>query len=44
LAADLLENRPRFERMRAAARTRAEGFALGPIVDQYEAALMGLLR
>jgi N-acetyl-alpha-D-glucosaminyl L-malate synthase BshA len=44
LAADLLENRPRFERMRIAARTRAEGFALGPIVDQYETALMGLLR
>ncbi len=43
LAADLLDNAPRYQAMRAAARAGAERFAAGPIVDRYEKALMGLL-
>ena len=43
LAADLLEDEPRFQAMRQAARRRAESFAPGPIVDAYEEALLGLL-
>lgn len=41
LAADLLADESRHLRMRLAARARAERFALGPIVDQYERALLG---
>jgi N-acetyl-alpha-D-glucosaminyl L-malate synthase BshA len=44
LAADLLQNEPRYRAMRAAARHRAEQFAEKPIVDQYENALLGLLE
>jgi len=44
LAADLLTDRPRYLAMREAARRRAEGFAAGPIVDRYEAALCRLNR
>ena len=43
LAADLLEDEPRYQAMRRAARQRAEKFAPGPIVDAYEQALIGLL-
>jgi N-acetyl-alpha-D-glucosaminyl L-malate synthase BshA len=42
LATDLLLDAPRYQAMRAAARARAEGFAPGPIVDQYERLLLGL--
>ena len=43
LAANLLEDEPRFARMRLAARAKAERFAPGPIVDAYEQALLALL-
>jgi L-malate glycosyltransferase len=36
LAVDLLQDRPRFERMRQAARARAERFARSEVVDRYE--------
>ncbi|MCS6969398.1 MAG: N-acetyl-alpha-D-glucosaminyl L-malate synthase BshA [Planctomycetota bacterium] len=42
LAANLLNDRPRYQQMRAAARARAERFAPGPIVDRYERLLMQL--
>jgi N-acetyl-alpha-D-glucosaminyl L-malate synthase BshA len=44
LAADLLENEPRYQAMRRAARQHAERFAPGPIVDAYEQALLGVLK
>ncbi len=43
LAANLLADRERYARMRLAARARAEQFGPGPIVDQYERLLQGLL-
>ncbi len=43
LAANLLENEPRYQAMRRAARTRAERFAPKPIVDAYEHELLALL-
>ncbi|MBA2480575.1 MAG: N-acetyl-alpha-D-glucosaminyl L-malate synthase BshA [Planctomycetes bacterium] len=43
LAAGLLSDEPRYQAMRLAARARAELFAAGPIVDQYERALLALL-
>jgi len=43
LAADLLQDRPRYGAMRVAARARAEKFATAPIIDQYEQALQRLL-
>ena len=43
LAANLLEDEPRYQAMRRAARTRAERFAPGPVVDAYERALLGLI-
>ena len=42
LAANLLSDRDRFARMRAAARSQAERFGPGPIVDRYERLLLGL--
>jgi glycosyltransferase involved in cell wall biosynthesis len=44
LAANLLCDRERHARMRAAARARAEQFGPGPIVDAYERALAGLIE
>lgn len=41
LAADLLDNPPRYTAMRAAARAQAERFAPAPVVDAYERALTG---
>jgi glycosyltransferase involved in cell wall biosynthesis len=43
MAADLLEDQPRYQAMRIAARRSAERFAPKPIVDAYEAALAQLL-
>jgi glycosyltransferase involved in cell wall biosynthesis len=43
LAADLLEDEPRYQAMRRAARARAERFASKPIVDTYERELLALL-
>lgn len=42
LAANLLEDEPRYQAMRVAARKRAEQFAPGPIVDVYERELLAL--
>jgi len=42
LAAKLLEDEPRFQQMRLAARKRAEMFSPDPIVDAYEAQLLAL--
>jgi N-acetyl-alpha-D-glucosaminyl L-malate synthase BshA len=42
LAAELLADEPRLRAMRLAARKRAEAFAPGPIVDQYERMLLAL--
>lgn len=39
LAARLLQDEPRYQAMRLAARVRAERFAPGPIIDRYEQAL-----
>ncbi len=39
LAAELLQNRPRYLAMRQASRRNAERFATGPVVDRYEKAL-----
>ncbi len=39
VAAELLEDRPRYNAMRLAARTRAERYAPKPIIDEYESAL-----
>jgi len=44
LAAELLENTPRYQAMRLAARLRAEQFAPAPIVDAYEQALLRSLN
>lgn len=44
MAAELLLDEPRYQAMRRAARTRAERFAPGPVVDAYERALLALLR
>lgn len=43
LAADLLEDTPRHETMRRAARANAERFATAQVVDHYERVLGGLL-
>jgi N-acetyl-alpha-D-glucosaminyl L-malate synthase BshA len=43
LAADLLEDRPRYEAMRRAARARAEQFDERSVIGRYETALQGLL-
>ena len=43
LAARLLLDEPRYQAMRVAARTRAEQFGTGPIIDRYEAALQALV-
>ncbi len=43
LAAEVLLDRDRHARMSAAARVNAERFAVGPVLDSYEAALEGLL-
>jgi N-acetyl-alpha-D-glucosaminyl L-malate synthase BshA len=43
LAANLLEDQPRYQAMRVAARRRAEQFAPGPVVDRYERELLALL-
>lgn len=44
LGADLLEDQTRWQSMRQAARTNAERFATGPIVEAYEKALCGLVH
>lgn len=44
VAAELLEDRSRYDAMRSAARTRAERFAPGPIIDEYERSLSGERR
>ena len=43
-AADLLQDEPRYQAMRRAARARAEQFAPKPVVDAYERSLLALLR
>jgi glycosyltransferase involved in cell wall biosynthesis len=43
LAANLLDDQPRYLAMRAAARLRAEQFAPKPIVDRYERELLALI-
>jgi N-acetyl-alpha-D-glucosaminyl L-malate synthase BshA len=43
LAADLLQDDPRYQAMRIAARQKAEKFGPGPIVDHYERELMGIM-
>ena len=44
LGADLLEDEPRYQAMRHAARESAERFAAGPIVERYERALCCLVH
>jgi L-malate glycosyltransferase len=43
VAAELLADRPRYDAMRVAARTRAERFAEKPIITEYEDMLKGAL-
>ncbi len=42
MAADLLEDEPRYAAMRLAARSQAERFAVGPAIDAYERMLQEL--
>ena len=44
MGADLLADEQRHAAMKLAARKRAEQFAIGPIVDQYERGLLALLQ